>query len=108
MPAIQRRRKEAERPPFEQPLLTSLLPYFSRAMARQDANHLLIEMPLRVERSARCDFRHIHAGLSFHAVEMDERAVPAEASPRTQLQFTDILDAKPFDNGNTLALHPLA
>src|SRR5262249_45849079 len=108
MPAVQRRRKEAERPPFEQPLLPSLLPYFSRAVARENANHLLIEMPLRVERSARRYFRHVHAGLSLHAVEMDESSVAAEASPRTQLQVTDILDAKAFDNGNTLALHPLA
>ena len=108
MPAIQRRRKEAKRPPFEQPLFPSLLPDFSGAVARQNTNHLLIKMPLRIESAAGRDLRDVHPRLTFHPVEMDEGAAAAETTPGTQLQFAHILDAKAFDNGNTFAFHPLA
>jgi len=108
MPAIQRRREQAKRAPFEETLGPALLPNFSGAMAGENTNHLLIEMPLRIERTARSYLGDVHAGLPLHAVEMDECSLAAGSRPGSKLQLAHIVHAKTLGDGNTFTLHPLA
>src|SRR5688500_2789793 len=108
MPAIERRRKETERSPFEKPLLPAVVPDFGGAMAGENADHFLVKMPLGMERAARGNLGDVHAGLALHSIEMNEGTVAAHAAPRTEFQFAYVLDTEALDDGDAFSLHPLA
>src|SRR6266498_5821481 len=95
-------------PPFEQPLVSTILPDFGGPMTGENTNHFFVEMALGVERAAGRNLGDVHSGLPLHAVEMNKSAATAHAAPETKLQFANILDAKALHDRNAFAPHPLA
>src|SRR5262249_56368124 len=52
------------------------------------------------------NFTDIHAGESFHALELNISALPAGSRPGLSRQFSNIFDPVSLDNWNTLFAQP--
>src|SRR5688572_10927387 len=81
VPGIKRLCEETTLLPFKSLLGALIIPNSCCAATLKDINHILIEMPLRVEALSRGNFQNIGAGGSFRAFHVDEGAVATRSVP---------------------------
>jgi hypothetical protein len=64
-----------------------LLPHLGRAVAIQDEDNLLVEVPLRLQRRAGRDLHDVHPARALHQrIEVEKDGVPPDAGPGRDVQ----------------------
>src|SRR5262245_3076842 len=87
------------------PFGLALLPDLGGAASLDHEHHLLVEMPLGVERAGAGDLDHVHAPQPFGAEELDIGTAPAKPRPRLHRQVLYAPDTDAAEDRHTLGLH---
>src|SRR5579863_151358 len=103
---VERYRKEASRPPFKAVLLALREFDLRTAPALQDVDHFFVKMTLGRARRARTDLDQEHVAEIAAPLEMQRRALYAEAGPVRRLHLKEV-DSIVLDDWNSLLVDPL-
>src|SRR5262249_49452229 len=106
MPGIERDGEHSAGLPLERDAIAGVVPHCRRAAAVECQDHLLVELALGRERSARGNFAHIAVVRGARGFVVDER--PAGAAPRAGLQLdgAQVRDIMRADDVEALIAHP--
>src|SRR5579863_9458043 len=106
VPGIKRNCKQAPRPPFKAVFLALREFDLRTAPSLQDVDHFFVKMTLGRARRARTDLDQEHVAEIAAPLEMQRRALHADAEPVCRLHLKEV-DSIVLDDWNSLLVHPL-